>query len=109
MISWRLVGVALAVLVLGFSSRLFGQEEITVERSIPVPDSEKHYQPTKVDSSRIQMNWGKLLKGMTFDQVESLLGKPTKVASDIRDDSTDQPPRFVPARDLDFRLQALAG
>ena len=86
--SRRLVGVALAVLVLGFSNHIFSQEQITVQKSYPVPDSVRQDLARQVDSSRIQRNWDKLQKGMTFEQVKSLLGKPTKLSSDDRDHST---------------------
>jgi outer membrane protein assembly factor BamE (lipoprotein component of BamABCDE complex) len=59
----------------------FAQQERYIEKTTKVPDSVASSVSAKPDAARIQSNWGKLKKGMTFKEAESLLGKPTKIVS----------------------------
>ena len=64
------------------------QKSAIVRRTIQVPDSVKANLAIKVDEYRLQRGWGKLKKGMQEQEVESLLGRPTRIAYQADDNST---------------------
>jgi len=82
------VGGIVATILLIAPGSCFAQQERHNEKSTKLPDSLASSLSAKPDESRIQSNWGKLKKGLTFKEVESLLGKPTKIAESIYDHST---------------------
>ena len=64
------------------------QKSGIVRRTVQVPDSVKVKLASKVDENRLQRGWGKLKKGMSEQEVESLLGRPTRIAYQADDNST---------------------
>ncbi len=59
---------------------------VIIERHLP--DSLKGKIAPAPDARKLRKNWGKLKKGMTFSEVERLLGGPTKIACSDYDAST---------------------
>ena len=70
------------------SSSCSAQQERHVRRTIVTPDSLAMTLSAKPDEAKIRANWSKLKSGLAFKQVESYLGRPTKIASSVYDDST---------------------
>ncbi len=60
--------------------------EVTI--TVTVPDSTHGAISPTPDRRRFQANWKKLKRGMNYEEVERLLGKPSKVASSHLDAST---------------------
>jgi len=77
-----------AILIVIASGSCSAQQEIHVQRTIPTPDSLLVSLSTKPDETKIRTNWSKLKRGLAFKDVESYLGRPTKIAMDLHDDST---------------------
>ena len=69
---------------------VFSQEQkpVLIEKDIQLPDSIEPHLVKKVDRVKFQQGWGKLKKGMSFKEVESLLGSPTAIESQVFDNST---------------------
>ena len=80
-------GILASILLLAAGSSV-AQQEKYIEKTTRVPDSLATSLSAKPDTAKIQSNWSKLKKGMTFREVKSLLGKPTKIASSDLDNST---------------------
>ena len=71
---------------------LYCQEQkssiVIVRGTVRVPDSARVKLAPKMDESRLQRGWGKLEKGMSDQEVESLLGRPTRIGYQADDNST---------------------
>ena len=80
-------GIVASMLLIATDS-CCAQQERYIEKTSKLPDSVAISLSAKPDAARIHSNWGKLKKGMTFKEVGSLLGRPTKIASSMSDDST---------------------
>jgi hypothetical protein len=77
-----------AILIVIASGSCFAQQEIYVKKTITTSDSLPVSLSAKPDETKIRANWSKLKRGLAFKEVESYLGRPTKIASDIHDAST---------------------
>jgi outer membrane protein assembly factor BamE (lipoprotein component of BamABCDE complex) len=77
-----------AIMTVIASSSCSAQQESHVQRTISTPDSLSMTLSTKPDEAKIRANWSKLKRGLAFKQVEAYLGRPTKIASSVYDDST---------------------
>ena len=64
------------------------QKSVVVRGTVQVPDSAKVNLAPKVDESRLQRGWGKLKKGMQEQEVEAILGRPTRIGYQADDNST---------------------
>ncbi len=77
-----------AIMTVIASSSCSAQQGSHVQRTISTPDSLSMTLSVKPDETKIRANWSKLKRGLAFKQVESYLGRPTKIASSVYDDST---------------------
>jgi hypothetical protein len=82
------VFIILLIIVFFAPNQSFGQKtrHIIVEKQ--VPDSLSSHFTKTVDSVKLQQGWIKLKKGLSFEEVESLLGKPTGCYGQVYDNST---------------------
>lgn len=78
------LGLALVVI----EDPAYSQREKYLIGTRQLPDSVKGQLADKVDETRIKRNWGKLRRGLPPKTVESLFGKPTRIASSVYDHST---------------------
>jgi|WetSurMetagenome_2_1015567.scaffolds.fasta_scaffold216341_2 hypothetical protein len=77
-----------AILIVIASGFCFAQQEIHVQTTITTSDSLSVSLSDKPDETKIRANWSKLKRGLAFKEVEGYLGRPTKIALDMRDAST---------------------
>lgn len=75
-------------MVLCESGSGFQRQERYIQRNEQLPDSLRKHLSTKVDEKKTSKDWEKGRRGLSFQDVETLFGKPTKNASSAYDHST---------------------
>lgn len=77
------------VAILSFcGGKAFCQKETYVVIEHHIPDSTRVFIVDKIDTAKVLQGWSSLKRGMQAKEVESLLGRPNKIAQQPSDNST---------------------